>query len=114
MKWKDKAKYYAAIRKEHNTSKRYCINTHGFDFKDIFGSVIPFLDIQVGTACNLRCKYCNAKIPEMRQLQIFTAKEVIDSVEILLDNIDKFLAVTLLGGEPFLNHEVKGGCKCCT
>ena len=66
---------------------------------------IPFLDLDVNTVCNLRCEKCAKCIP-MKKGQFFSAEKVIADLRRLLSYVDTIHALSIIGGEPFLNRDL--------
>lgn len=69
-------------------------------------AVIPFMDIDVTTFCNLRCKRCGKYTPYFKDKKHFTAAEIKESLDVLTKNVDKIYYASIIGGEPFLNPEL--------
>lgn len=68
--------------------------THSFDMS---------LVLVVGQACNLKCKncgnFCPISLPETRRYEI---KSIIESLQIILDNVWHMNYLQIQGGEPFV------------
>ena len=75
--------------------------------------VIPFMDMDITTFCNFRCKRCAKLIPYFDKHRHFSAKEVAESLDLLTRYVDKIYVVSILGGEPFLNPELGDIIKLC-
>lgn len=75
---------------------------------EVYG-IIPFIDIEVGTACTLSCKYCNENMKEFkrqRKCRMLDAEGILRDLELLLAQIDRLVVASLLGGETFLHNEL--------
>ena len=75
--------------------------------------VIPFMDIDITTFCNLRCKRCAKCIPYFTDHRHFTAAQIAESLDLLTKYVDKIYVASILGGEPFLNPELTEILKVC-
>ena len=75
--------------------------------------VIPFMDIDITTFCNLRCKRCAKCIPYFDKHRHFTATQIAESLDLLTKYVDKIYVASILGGEPFLNPELNEILKVC-
>ena len=69
-------------------------------------NVIPFIDLDVTTICNLRCRRCGKCTPYFENKHNFTAQEIGENFELLTRHIDKIHYASIIGGEPFLNPEL--------
>ena len=72
-------------------------------------STIPFLDIEVGTACTLNCKYCNEFMRDLRakgKSKMLNMDMICTDMEKLLSLMDRIITVSIIGGEPFLHPEL--------
>ena len=69
-------------------------------------NVIPFMDIDVTTICNLRCKRCGKCTPYFEKKHNFSAQEIKENLELLERHVDKIYYASIIGGEPFLNPEL--------
>lgn len=77
-------------------------------------TVIPFMDIDITTFCNLRCKRCAKCIPYFRERKHFTAEEIRENLELLTRYIDTVYVANIIGGEPFLNPELPEIIRICS
>lgn len=75
--------------------------------------VIPFMDMDITTFCNLRCKRCAKCIPYFDKHRHFTAAQIAESLGLLTKYVDKIYVASILGGEPFLNPELAEILKVC-
>lgn len=75
---------------------------------------IPFLDLDVNTVCDLRCTKCAKCIPYFEKKEYYTAEDVIDNLEKLLKFVDKIYALSIIGGEPFLNSDIAEVISFCS
>ena len=67
---------------------------------------LPFIDLDVNTACNLNCAKCAKYIPYYKKQEMYSADAVIDGLRTLLKYIDRIYALSIIGGEPFLNPDI--------
>lgn len=63
---------------------------------------IEYLEIEVGTKCTLKCKYCAPLIPYFKEKVSYDIDEVINDIEIMLKVVN-FDNLDISGGEP-LTH----------
>lgn len=75
--------------------------------------VIPFMDLDITTFCNLKCKRCAKLIPYYNEHRHFSADEISKSLELLTRFVDKIYVVNIIGGEPFLNPELGAIIRLC-
>lgn len=61
----------------------------------------------VTTYCTFQCKNCNMFIPYYEKKEHYTSKDLIENVKVLFKNVDYVYKYQILGGEPFLNKELK-------
>lgn len=66
-------------------------------------NVIPFMDLDVTTYCNLRCKRCGKCTPYFKNKKHFTPQEIKVNLDLLSKHVDKIYYASIIGGEPFLN-----------
>lgn len=76
--------------------------------------VMPFIDIDITTYCNLRCKRCAKCIPYFHQKKNFSAGEIHENLELLTKYIDMVYVANIIGGEPFLNPELEKIIEICS
>lgn len=67
---------------------------------------IPFIDLDVNTVCNLKCKKCAKCTPYFEKKELYPAKKVIGNLEKLLSFVDRIHVLSIIGGEPFLNTDI--------
>lgn len=65
------------------------------------------VDVVVTTKCNLLCKGCSHLMPYYKEPSHLDKDRVIASMKRLAEAVDWFDHFNLLGGEPFLNPELK-------
>lgn len=75
---------------------------------------LPFVDFDVTTYCNLRCKRCAKCLPYFKNKQNFSAAKLKNDLEQLVKYLDRIYVVSIIGGEPFLNPEIVEIIKICT
>lgn len=75
---------------------------------------IPFMDIDVTTYCNLRCRRCAKYIPYFAEHKHFTADEIKESLDLLTTYVDRICVASIIGGEPFLNPEIAEIIRVCS
>lgn len=75
---------------------------------------IPFLDLDVNTVCDLRCAKCAKCTPYFEKKECYVAKDVIDNLEKLLQLVDRIYALSIIGGEPFLNPDIAEVIRFCS
>ena len=76
-------------------------------------NVIPFIDIDVTTYCNLKCKRCAKCIPYFRNKRHFSAAAIRENLDALTRYVDMICVASIIGGEPFLNPELKDILEVC-
>ena len=76
-------------------------------------NIIPFFDLNVNNVCSLRCKDCDQGMPYFNRRKIFSAEYLIANMERLLEHVDYVHQISILGGEPFLNHDLDQILKYC-
>lgn len=110
-------RYYNRIRIFGFDKERRIKRTFGEKIKIISNldskTVLPFMDIDITTFCNLRCKRCAKCIPYFRHKKNFTAEEIRENLELLTKYIDRIYVANIIGGEPFLNPELKEIIEIC-
>lgn len=110
-------RYYNRIRIFGFDRERRIRRTFGEKANIILNSdsriVLPFTDIDITTFCNLRCRRCAKCIPYFRQRRHFTAEEIRENLEALTTYIDRIYVANIIGGEPFLNPELKEIVRIC-
>lgn len=74
---------------------------------------IPFLDLDVNTVCNLKCKKCAKCIP-LKKGEVFSAQKVVSDLRLLLNYVDKIHVMSIIGGEPFLNNDIDEVISFCS
>lgn len=65
------------------------------------------VDICITTKCNLRCDGCNHLIPYYKEPRHLDTETIIASIRKLSEATDWFFHINILGGEPFLNPDLK-------
>ncbi|MCH5161956.1 MAG: radical SAM protein [Clostridiales bacterium] len=69
-------------------------------------NVIPFMDLDVTTYCNLRCRRCGKCTPYFENKRHISAAEIEQNLSLLTKYVDKIYYASIIGGEPFLNPEL--------
>lgn len=64
------------------------------------------IEIDVGPACNLKCRYCANLMQYFERPYLIPAEEVIRDYRRMMELIEWMDDVMILGGEPFLNREL--------
>ena len=54
----------------------------------------------------LKCKHCNMFMPYYREHVDYTAKDILEDLELLFRHVDYIVAYEILGGEPLINGEL--------
>lgn len=75
---------------------------------------LPFVDLDVTTYCNLRCKRCAKCLPFFQRKQHFSAKKIKNDLECLVKYLDRIYVVSIIGGEPFLNPDIAEIIRICS
>ncbi len=76
-------------------------------------TVIPFIDIDVTTHCNLRCKRCAKCIPYYREKRHMPPEEIRENLDLLTKYVDRICVGSIIGGEPFLNPQLAEIIRIC-
>ena len=76
-------------------------------------NIIPFIDIDVTTYCNLKCIRCAKCIPYFQNKRHFSAAMIRENLELLTRYMDTICVASIIGGEPFLNPELKEIIEIC-
>ena len=76
--------------------------------------VIPFMDLDITTFCNLKCKRCAKLTPYFNIHHHFSSDEIAKSLELMTRFVDKIYVVNIIGGEPLLNPELCTIIKICS
>lgn len=61
----------------------------------------------VNTNCTFNCEKCNMFVPYYKNATIYTLEQVKKSLNLFFPLVDFVFVFSYLGGEPFLNHELK-------
>lgn len=61
-----------------------------------------WIEFQITTICNLKCKYCAAHIPKLPEHHHVSIKQVLNDIDLWLDVIDDCIGVQLGNGEAVL------------
>lgn len=67
---------------------------------------IPFIDLDVNTVCDLKCQKCAKLTPYFKKKEFYSADFVIRNLNKLLEYVDTIYALSIIGGEPFLNKDI--------
>ena len=84
-----------------------------FFYEDLFGDrdhgkvYISSLDATITSKCTLRCKDCSNLMQYYKNPSNYNISDLICSIEKVLTKIDKLNDLRILGGEPFVNKEIK-------
>ena len=60
----------------------------------------------ITSRCTLKCKHCNMFMPDYREHVDYTAKDILEDLELLFRHVDYIVAYEILGGEPLINGEL--------
>ena len=61
----------------------------------------------INTNCTLKCKNCNMLIPYYKTKYEYTAADIDKNLSLLMKHVEYIFKYQLVGGEPFLNKEIK-------
>ena len=67
---------------------------------------LPFVDLDVNTVCDLRCAKCAKCTPYFKKKIKYPAEKIISDLNLLLKYVDCIYAMSIIGGEPFLNQDI--------
>ena len=65
----------------------------------------------VTSRCTLKCKHCNMFMPYYKEHVGYTAKDILEDLELLFRHVDYIVAYRILGGEPLINNELEDMIK---
>ena len=60
----------------------------------------------ITSRCTLKCKHCNMFMPYYKEHVDYTAKDILEDLELLFRHVDYIVAYEILGGEPLINDEL--------
>lgn len=60
----------------------------------------------ITSRCTLKCKHCNMFMPYYKEHVDYTAKDILEDLELLFRYVDYIVAYEILGGEPLINGEL--------
>ena len=60
----------------------------------------------ITSRCTLKCKHCNMFMPYYKEHVDYTAKDILEDLELLFRHVDYIVAYEILGGEPLINGEL--------
>ena len=60
----------------------------------------------ITSRCTLKCKHCNMFMPYYKEHVDYTAKDILENLELLFRHVDYIVAYEILGGEPLINGEL--------
>jgi organic radical activating enzyme len=60
----------------------------------------------ITSRCTLKCKHCNMFMPYYKEHIDYTAKDILEDLELLFRHVDYIVSYRLLGGEPLINKEL--------
>lgn len=63
--------------------------------------------MSINTNCTFNCEKCNMFMPYYKSSKIYTLNEVKQSLDVFFPLVDYVFVFSYLGGEPFLNRELK-------
>lgn len=65
----------------------------------------------ITSRCTLKCKHCNMFMPYYKEHVDYTAKDILEDLELLFRHVDYIVAYRILGGEPLINNELEDMIK---
>lgn len=65
----------------------------------------------ITSRCTLKCKHCNMLMPYYKEHVDYTAKDILEDLELLFRHVDYIVAYRILGGEPLINNELEDMIK---
>lgn len=68
--------------------------------------IIPYVEVVLTTFCNLKCKGCSALMEYYKKRDNYEVKDIIKSIQRLVDSCDSIKHLRLLGGEPLCYPEL--------
>lgn len=68
--------------------------------------VLPRIPVMITTRCTLRCEQCNNLMPYYNKPMDYPASDVISWIQALVDAVDEWIVIELVGGEPFIYKEL--------
>lgn len=74
--------------------------------RDTSKIVLPRIPFILTTRCTLRCKECSNLIPYYCNPKDYDVKEVLDCIDNVCNQVDEWICIELVGGEPFLYKEI--------
>ncbi len=80
-----------------------CVNLHRHMGAGVY---IRSVDIVVTERCSLRCRECSNLMQYYHKPRDYSAKELAEAVDALLDCVDILYELRIIGGEPLMNKEV--------
>lgn len=69
--------------------------------------VIPRIPVMLTTRCTLRCEQCSNLMPYYERPRDYAASDVLGWIQAILDVVDEWICIELVGGEPFLYKELE-------
>lgn len=63
--------------------------------------------VATNTNCTFNCEKCNMFVPHYKSAVTYTMEEIKQSLDAFFPLVDFVFVFSYLGGEPFLNHELK-------
>ena len=60
----------------------------------------------ITSRCTLKCKHCNMFMPYYKEHVDYTAKDILEDLELLFRHVDYIVSYEILGGEPLINGEL--------
>ena len=75
---------------------------------------IPFVDFDVTTYCNLKCKRCAKCLPLFEKKQHYSAEKLKEDLDLLVKYLDRIYVMSIIGGEPFLNPDIAKIIRICS
>lgn len=70
---------------------------------------IKFISVEMTNKCTLNCRYCCTLMPFQKEStrKIYDVNIIMKSLDKLIDYVDFIPEISLIGGEPFLNKNLK-------
>ena len=69
--------------------------------------IINNIDLEITERCSLKCRDCFNCMQYYKNPQDISIDKIKESLDILTENVDKINEVRILGGEPFMNKDLK-------
>ena len=69
--------------------------------------IIKNIDLEITEKCSLKCKDCFNCMQYYKKPKNISLNIIKESLDIFMDNVDMIMEVRILGGEPFMNKDLK-------